>query len=71
MRDFYIFAAGHPLLTLVLAFVVATVVVAPFKYAALAVSRYCRSRNIAARGWPQNPLMDADGDIVHPKGDAS
>ena len=29
--------------------------------------RLCiRSRNIAKNGWPTNPLMDADGDIVHP-----
>jgi hypothetical protein len=29
-------------------------------------NRWLRSRNIARHGWPTNPLMDADGDIIHP-----
>lgn len=32
-------------------------------------NRWLRSRNIAAQGWPSAHLMDADGDIVHPKKD--
>ena len=31
-------------------------------------NRWLRSRNIAAQGWPTAQNMDADGDIVHPKG---
>lgn len=31
------------------------------------INRFIRSSNIKAVGWPTNPLMDADGDIVHPK----
>ena len=30
-------------------------------------NRLLRSRSIASHGWPTNPLMDADGDIVHPR----
>lgn len=30
-------------------------------------NRWLRHRNIMARGWPTAHLMDADGDIVHPK----
>ena len=35
----------------------------------LAFNRWMRSRNIARQGWPTNPIMDADGDIVHPSDD--
>lgn len=31
------------------------------------INRFFRSRNIKHHGWPTNPLMDADGDIIHPK----
>ena len=34
---------------------------------ALIINRMLRSRNIRLQVWPTNPLMDADGDIVHPK----
>ena len=30
------------------------------------INRICRSINIRNAGWPENPLMDADGDICHP-----
>tara|TARA_Y100000815_G_scaffold7325_1_gene6964 strand:- start:910 stop:1149 length:240 start_codon:yes stop_codon:yes gene_type:complete len=30
-------------------------------------NRFLRHRNIKAHGWPSSHLMDADGDIVHPK----
>ncbi len=33
------------------------------------LARSLRCIQIAIRGWPANPLMDADGDIVHPKKD--
>ena len=33
----------------------------------IAFRLFIRSRNIAKHGWPTNPLMDADGDIVHPE----
>lgn len=33
------------------------------------VSRTYRVILVLTRGWPQMPLMDADGDIVHPKRD--
>ena len=39
---------------------------APFYYAFKAYNRKKRSENIAAHGWPTAPLMDADGDIIHP-----
>lgn len=39
----------------------------PFNVAFRSYNRHCRSKNIATRGWPTNPLMDADGDIIHPK----
>lgn len=32
------------------------------------LNRFLRHRDIKAHGWPTNPLMDADGDIVHPDG---
>jgi hypothetical protein len=31
--------------------------------------RMLRTINIICRGWPTQPLMDADGDIVHPEKD--
>lgn len=30
-------------------------------------NRWMRSRNIVHQGWPAHPLMDADGDIIHPE----
>lgn len=31
------------------------------------VKGFCRMVMVLARGWPTQPLMDADGDIVHPQ----
>jgi len=31
------------------------------------VSRTYRLIMVLVRGWPKAPLMDADGDVVHPK----
>lgn len=67
MNEFYIFAGNHPIVTVILAWAISGAVAAPFKYAYLAYSRHLRSANIRDRGWPTAPLMDADGDIVHPK----
>ena len=72
MSDFFAFAGEHPFLTWCLAwaiFPICSALTAPFRYAFKAYNRKVRSRNIAAHGWPTNPLMDADGDIVHPKQD--
>ncbi len=33
------------------------------------LARLMRCIQISLRGWPTAPLMDADGDIVHPKKD--
>lgn len=35
--------------------------------AAKLINRLLRTIKVLARGWPTMPLMDADGDIVHPK----
>lgn len=61
------FAGEHPFVALLLALVAAGVATSPFRYGFRAYNRSLRARNIAARGWPTNPLMDADGDIVHPE----
>jgi hypothetical protein len=45
---------------------VSAVLTTPFNLAFKAYNRSLRARNIALHGWPSNPLMDADGDIVHP-----
>jgi hypothetical protein len=34
---------------------------------ALVLNRIIRHFNIRKAGWPTAPLMDADGDIIHPK----
>lgn len=73
MSDFFTFAGNHPILTWFLAWgiwpvcwMLAQVCTAPFAYPFKAWNRTLRSRNIRSHGWPTNPLMDADGDIVHP-----
>lgn len=42
------------------------VLTTPFNVAFKAYNRKKRSENIITRGWPTTPLMDADGDIIHP-----
>lgn len=76
MSDFYAFASAHPGLTWLLAWgiwpvcwMIKTILVAPFRYPFLAFNRHCRTKNIAAHGWPTNPNMDADGDIVRKESD--
>ena len=51
---------AHPYLTTV---IILLSVHMPFKI----VSRAFRMIMVCTRGWPTMPLMDADGDIVHPK----
>lgn len=31
------------------------------------INRTLRTVKVCARGWPANPIMDADGDICHPE----
>lgn len=73
MADFFTFAGAHPVVTFFLAWgiwpicwTVQAVLMAPFSFAFKAYNRRLRSINIRTHGWPTNPLMDADGDIVHP-----
>ncbi|TJW14347.1 MAG: hypothetical protein E5W82_10235 [Mesorhizobium sp.] len=73
MNDFYNFAGAHPVVTFFLAWgiwpvcwTVQIVLTVPFRLAFAAYNRRLRSLNIRAHGWPTSPLMDADGDIVHP-----
>lgn len=42
--------------------VIGNVMIYPFRLWRRAI----RSRDIQAQGWPPHPLMDADGDIIHP-----
>lgn len=73
MADILRFAGEHPFLAWCLAWAIwpvcsmlATVLSSPFRYPYLAYNRRLPSQNIRAQGWPTAPLMDADGDIVHP-----
>jgi hypothetical protein len=66
MADILSFAGDHPFLAWCLAWSiwpVYYVAIAPFGL----IKRYLRSRDIQRHGWPKNPLMDADGDIVRPE----
>jgi hypothetical protein len=58
MSEILTFAGEHPILSVVLWWI-------PFQTALLAFSRFLRSRNIKANGWPTAPI-DADGDVVWP-----
>lgn len=73
MSELLSFMGENPWLTWALAWCVwpigwtiSAVLTAPFSYSLKAYNRHLRAKNIAAHGWPTNPLMDADGDIVHP-----
>lgn len=64
VTDFLIqFASNHPFLFFLMICATYYTLKTPF----YAWNRYLRSKNIRERGWPSNPLMDADGDIVHPE----
>ena len=70
MDSFWIFADHHPFWAWCMAWglwIIPSIVAIPFNFAFRVINRRMRARNIAARGCPTNPLMDADGDIVHPK----
>lgn len=69
MTEVLSFMGDHPFLTWLLAWGIWPVgwaFTSPFYYAFKAYNRHLRAANIRAHGWPRNPLMDADGDIVHP-----
>jgi len=61
------FASESPWLTFFMFWILCWTVTVPFKLMWFAWNRYLRSKNIQAHGYPTNPLMDADGDIVLPK----
>lgn len=63
----WVFADHHPLVSFFMLGIVAGTITAPLRWAWMAYNRHLRHKNIIARGWPTAPLMDADGDIVHPK----
>lgn len=65
MSDFYAFAGDHPFLTSFLGLLVLAAWSGPWSV----FRRVIRSFDIQAHGWPTAPLMDADGDIIHPKKD--
>lgn len=56
------FAENHPFLSFVGICCIYWICKLPF----FAWNRLLRHLNIRKNGWPVNPLMDADGDIVHP-----
>lgn len=56
------FCDKNPFLALALFFLAACAAEAPFKFGFRAWKMSCRSRNIAAQGWPPAHL-DADGDF--------
>lgn len=66
MSGFWTFANSWPLTALITIWILAWAFVQPFRYAFRAYARKCRSQNIQAQGWPTNPNMDADGDLVYP-----
>lgn len=72
MNGFWAFASAHPFWAWMIAWgfwVMPVTLTIPFQYAFRFWNRWLRSRNIARHGWPNAHLMDADGDIVHPKTD--
>jgi hypothetical protein len=72
MTEVLSFMGDHPFLSWFLAWglwpvcwAASAVLTTPFKVALRAYRLHIRGRNVRAHGWPRNPLMDADGDIVH------
>ena len=65
MKEVLDFMGEHYIVTLLLAWSAASVLKMPF----WSINRYFRSRNIKHHGWPSNPHMDADGDLVYPEKD--
>lgn len=71
--NIYDFMGEHWFLTWCLAWLIwpilivtKAVLTAPFSYPYNAYKARLRAMNIAIHGWPTAPLMNADGDIVHP-----
>ncbi|WIY25063.1 hypothetical protein [Parasedimentitalea psychrophila] len=70
MSGFWVLAQNRPITAWLIAWgfwVIPTTIGIPCRYAFLTFNRWMRHRNISNQGWPTAPLMDADGDIVHPK----
>lgn len=67
MSELTEFARVNPWLTFFVFWLVCYTVAYPFRIAFHAWNRYLRSKNIQAHGYPTNPRMDADGDIIHPE----
>jgi hypothetical protein len=66
MSEVLTFMGDHPIVTVLLAWCVAGLAYKVARLPYLMLNRWLRHRNIVAHGWPTHPLMDADGDIVHP-----
>lgn len=67
MAEMFIFADKNPVTAFFIA-LIAAYVITWFPYSIyLMVCRYFRYRMVREHGWPTAPLMDADGDIVHPR----
>jgi hypothetical protein len=66
MNEVLTFAGEHPIVAVLVAWSIASVLKMPF----WALNRFFRSRNIAKHGWPTAPV-DADGDVVYPERDAA
>lgn len=65
MSEFYAFASENPFLTFFLGVLVLVAWSGPWAV----LRRVIRSIDIQTNGWPTAPLMDADGDIIHPPKD--
>lgn len=57
----------HWFLTFVMMIVFVAVAVPLLNVPLIILSRMLRAVMVICRGYPTSPLMDADGDIVHPK----
>lgn len=68
---FFMFAGDHPFAATIMVIAVLMAIKGiiyafinqPFRF----YNRTMRHLTIRKCGWPANPLMDADGDIVHPE----
>lgn len=69
MDAFFEFARGNPGFATLMVIAVGCTIVGALNMPFRMYNRHLRSKNIAARGWPTNRLMDADGDIIHPEKD--
>jgi len=68
MTDFILrFAEQNPIITFFVLVMVYFLLRLLLRLPFLFWNRLLRHLNIRAQGWPTNPLMDADGDIIQPK----